>query len=122
MKMKPKGEEDELIFLGITALEPPAYRVNFLPLYFKWGESTFRSERSLENENSEAVQMQTLAADLFINSLEEHHELQKEGNFPPQVCCLTEHSDKLEFAFLHTRRPVAENEVKSTNTGSNAVK
>lgn len=45
---------------------------------------TFRSERSLENENSEAVQMQTLAtADLFINSLEEHHELQKEGNFLP---------------------------------------
>lgn len=66
--------------------------------------------------------MQTLAAaDLFINSLEEHHELQ-EGNFPPQVCCLTEHSDKLEFALLHTRRPVAENEVKSTNTGPEALK
>lgn len=44
---------------------------------------TFRSERSLANENSEAVQMQTLATlDLFINSLE-HHELQKEGNFSP---------------------------------------
>lgn len=43
---------------------------------------TVRSKRSLENENSEAVQMQTLATvDLFINSLEEHHELQKEGNF-----------------------------------------
>lgn len=35
MKMEPKGEEDVLIFLRISALEPPAYRVNFLPLYFK---------------------------------------------------------------------------------------
>lgn len=35
MKMEPKGEENELIFLKITALELPAYRVNFLPLYFK---------------------------------------------------------------------------------------
>jgi len=44
---------------------------------------TFTSGRSLENENSEAVQMQTLATvDLFINSLEEHHELQK-GEFSP---------------------------------------
>lgn len=40
MKMELKGEEDVLIFLGITTLEPPAYRVNFLPLYFKCGEST----------------------------------------------------------------------------------
>lgn len=32
---------------------------------------------------------------------------------PPQVCCLSEHSGMLEFAFLHTRMPVAENEVKS---------
>lgn len=31
MKMESKGEEDVLV----TALEPPAYRVNFLPLYFK---------------------------------------------------------------------------------------
>lgn len=52
---------------------------------------TFRSEKSLENGNSEAVQMQTLAtADLFINSSEEHNELQKEGNFPLQICCFTE--------------------------------
>lgn len=67
--------------------------------------------------------MQRLAtADLFINSLEEHHELQKKADFPLQVCCLTEHGDKLEFAFLHTRMPVAENEVKSTNRGPNTVK
>lgn len=48
----------------------------------------------------------------------------RKGSRPPhlQVCCLTEHSDKLEFAFLHTRRPLAENEVKSTNAGPNAVK
>lgn len=31
MKMESKGEEDVLV----TALEPPAYRVNFLSLYFK---------------------------------------------------------------------------------------
>lgn len=85
---------------------------------------TVRSKRSLENENSEAVQMQTLATvDLFINSLEEHHELQKEGNFlhPPQVCCLGEHSGMLEFAFLHTRRPAAENEVKATGTAPDSA-
>lgn len=41
---------------------------------------------------------------------------------PPQVCCLSEHSGMLEFTFLHTRRPTAENEVKSTNAGPNSVK
>lgn len=35
IKMEPKGGEDILIFLRTTALEPPAYRVNFLPLSFK---------------------------------------------------------------------------------------
>lgn len=40
----------------------------------------------------------------------------------PAVCCLSEHSGMLEFAFLHTRRPVAENEVKSTNAGPNSAK
>lgn len=85
---------------------------------------TVRSKRSLEDKNSEAVQRQTLAAvDLFINSLEEHHELQKEGNFlhPPQACCLGEHSGMLEFAFLHTGRPAAENEVKATRTAPDSA-
>lgn len=106
--------------------------LNFFPSLFQMRgvnpTFTFRSERSLENESSEAVQTQTLATtDLFINSLEEHHELQKEGNFlpfppAPQVFCLSEHSGMLEFAFLHTRRPVAENEEKFTNAGPDSVK
>lgn len=33
---------------------------------------------------------------------------------PPPVCCLSEHSGMLDFALLHTRMPVVENEVKST--------
>lgn len=86
---------------------------------------TFRSGRSLEKENSEAVQMQTLAtADLVINSSEEHHELQRERSFlPPPSSLLPQWTQRtLEFALLHTRRPVAENEVKSTKAGPNSAK
>lgn len=58
------------MFLGITALKPPAYSVKFLPLFI-----------SLLSDLREALKMRSRPkVDLFINSLEEHHELQ-EGNF-----------------------------------------
>jgi len=48
----------------------------------------------------------------------------KENFLPPPtpVCCLSEHSGMLDFAFLRTRRPVAEGEAKSRNVGPNSVK
>lgn len=52
MKMESKGEEDVLV----TALEPPAYRVNFLALYFKWGESSW----PLFSDLREALKMGTV--------------------------------------------------------------